>query len=42
MTEPHIRKARPDEAGEIATLVLSSSTEQCIADNVGDTARIGT
>ena len=42
MTEPHIRKARPDEAGEIAALARTSITELCTADHGGDTATIGT
>lgn len=42
MTEPPIREARPDEAGDIAALVRASITELCIADHGGDAATIGT
>lgn len=40
MTEPHIRKARLDEAGDIAALVRASITELCTADHGGDQAKI--
>ena len=40
MTQPHIRQARPDEAGDIAALVRASITELCTADHGSDQAKI--
>lgn len=40
MTEHEIRKARPDEAGDIAGLMRASITELCIGDHGGDQAKI--
>lgn len=41
MTAPYIRKARPDEAGDIAALVRASITELCTPDHGGDAKKIG-
>ena len=40
MTQPYIRPARPDEAGDIAALVRASINELCTADHGGDRAKI--
>lgn len=40
MTQPYIRPARPDEAGDIAALVRASISELCTADHGGDRAKI--
>ena len=40
MTEPNIRKAKPNEAGDIAVLARASISELCITDHGGEHAKI--